>query len=79
MEGTKDSSMPFISGVLHAPKRLDLSEPEGDLAALIPLSKVQQLLWLDYISRPQSTHYHLTLRINLRSHKVQIEDLLRGK
>lgn len=69
--------MPFITGPVAAPDaQLRLSPPQGDVAALVPLSKVQEVLWLDYIRRPWATHYILTLQIDLAESKLSLETIL---
>ncbi|XP_044717203.1 AMP-binding enzyme domain-containing protein [Hirsutella rhossiliensis] len=71
------SPMPFITGPVTIPdSQLRLSPPQGDLVAIVPLSKVQEVLWLDYIRRPWATHYALTLRIDLTESKLSLETIL---
>ena len=76
------SPMPFLSGPVEDKqdaKVIDHCEPWGELESLIPLSKPQQALWLDYRRRPSSCHYNLTLRIDLSDAAYSLESILWGK
>lgn len=53
-------------------------EPEGKLTAVLPLSKVQQPLWLDYLRLPSASHYHLTLKVYLHENPLGLEAILQG-
>ena len=70
--------MPFISGPIDSrsvQERLGTHEPQGELEAIVPLAKVQQVLWMDYLRRPHATHYNLTLEINLGEECPEIQQL----
>ena len=74
------STMPFLTGpvqVAESPVRL--SAPGGDLVSLVPLSKVQEVLWLDYIRRPWATHYSLTLKVDFGAYDVSLEKIFNRK
>ncbi|KAL2182237.1 non-ribosomal peptide synthetase [Thermothelomyces heterothallicus CBS 203.75] len=73
--------MPFISGPAPepgTPMAAKLTPPTGDLEAVIPLSKAQLVLWLDYLRRPMATHYLLTAKVDLGHHAVSLEDIVRA-
>lgn len=73
-------SMPFITGPVGTPEtQLRPSPPQGNLTALVPLSKVQEVLWLDYIRRPWTTHYTLTLQVDLTGTPTTLENILNSK
>ncbi|KAL2168434.1 hypothetical protein VTG60DRAFT_7295 [Thermothelomyces hinnuleus] len=73
--------MPFFSGPAPepgTPMAANITPPTGDLEAVMPLSKVQLVLWLDYLRRPMATHYLLTAKVDLGHHAVSLEDIVRG-
>lgn len=72
--------MPFLSGpaVTKSEEPVPNVEPAGEFSALIPLSKVQQALWLDYLRRPHASHYHLTLSVDLSEAAPTLDQILKG-
>ena len=73
--------MPFISGPLEHLSSHDCTrqqEPQGDLEAIVPLAKVQQVLWMDYLRRPHATHYNLTLEIDFGEQSPEVQQLFQG-
>ena len=73
--------MLFLSApieILPAQGQVRTQEPQGDLEAVIPLAKVQQILWMDYLKRPYGTHYNLTLRVELGAQCPTIQQLFQG-
>ncbi|KAM3512715.1 hypothetical protein MY11210_003668 [Beauveria gryllotalpidicola] len=74
------TSMPFLTGpVASSQEQLRLSPPKGRLSAIIPLSKVQEVLWVDYLRQPWTTHYNLTLKVDLTSSKLSLESVMNSK
>ncbi len=74
------STMAFLTGPAEVPDSpVRLSPPSGDLIALVPLSKVQEVLWLDYIRRPWTTHYSLTLKVDFESFDIPLEKIFNRK
>ena len=73
--------MPFLSGpVVGQPPidRMGCRVPQGELEASIPLAKVQEVLWMDYLKCPSGTHYNLTLKMELDDLCPEVEQLFRG-
>ena len=73
--------MPFLSGPIEnrtSQARARTQEPQGDLEAVVPLAKVQQVLWLDYLRRPWGTHYNLTLRVEFGEQGPTVQQLFQG-
>ena len=73
--------MPFLSGPIEsrpASNHTRTQEPQGELEAIVPLAKVQQVLWMDYLRRPSGTHYNLTLRLDLGKQCLTIQQLFQG-
>ena len=74
------AAMPFLTGPVKVPESpVRLSDPSGDLVAIVPLSKVQEILWLDYIRRPWTTHYSLTLKVDFEAYDVSLEKIINRK
>lgn len=74
------TSMPFLTGpVASTQEQLRLSPPRGRLSAVVPLSKVQEVLWVDYLRQPWTTHYNLTLKIDLTRSKLTLEGIMNSK
>lgn len=72
--------MPFITGPpASSREQLRPSPPQGRLSAIIPLSKVQEVLWVDYLRQPWATHYFLTLKVDLGQSDLTIESLMNSK
>ncbi|EGX94166.1 non-ribosomal peptide synthetase [Cordyceps militaris CM01] len=70
-------AMPFITGPVAEPQeQLRLSPPRGRLSAIIPLSKVQEVLWVDYLRQPWATHYNLTLKVDLTGSNLSLESIM---
>ena len=73
--------MPFLSGPIEsqpAQNHAVTQEPKGDLEAIVPLSKVQQVLWMDYMRHPSGTHYNLTLKVEFGQQCPSIQQLFQG-
>ena len=73
--------MPFLSAPIEsqpAESHVRTHEPQGDLEAIVPLAKVQQILWMDYLKRPCGTHYNLTLRVELGAQCPTTQQLFQG-
>lgn len=63
------TSMPFISGLSSLSHQLEGSQVSAasldGVVSMIPLTRSQEGIWLDYILAPQSTQYNLTLKVTL--------------
>ena len=63
------TSMPFISGLPSLSHQLEVSQVSAacldDIVSMIPLTRSQEGIWLDYVLAPQSTQYNLTLKATL--------------
>ena len=73
--------MPFLSAPIEiepAQSHARTHEPQGDLEAVVPLAKVQQILWIDYLKRPCGTHYNLTLKVELGPRCPTNQQLFQG-
>ncbi|KAH6846806.1 non-ribosomal peptide synthetase [Alternaria alternata] len=69
--------MPFLSGpVASNAGPHEHRDPPSDIVSVIPLSKVQQALWLDYLVRPHVSHYHLRLEIDVSYLNPSLEKIL---
>ena len=72
--------MPFLSGpVASNAGPHEHRDPPSDIVSVIPLSKVQQALWLDYLVRPHVSHYHLRLEIDVSYLNPSLEKILQGE
>ena len=71
--------MPFLSGPTpNSSGPCGRNDPPSDVVSMIPLSKAQQALWLDYLVRPHACHYHLRLEVDLTHLHPTLERLLDG-
>ncbi|RAR05690.1 non-ribosomal peptide synthetase [Stemphylium lycopersici] len=69
--------MPFLSGpVASTAGPHQHHDPPTDIVSVVPLSKVQQALWLDYLARPHVSHYHLRLEVDVGHLNPSLERIL---
>ncbi|KAI1318605.1 non-ribosomal peptide synthetase [Xylariaceae sp. FL0255] len=71
--------MPFLTGparVDDSGRGFNSSQPSDSVVSVVPLSKTQLALWLDYLRRPSASHYLLTLEVDLSSYEVSMERIM---
>ncbi|KAH9429665.1 Hybrid PKS-NRPS synthetase tas1 [Pyricularia oryzae] len=71
--------LPFLTG--PAPSHdtaagFKPSPPTGNLVSVSPLSKAQMALWFDYLQHPTSTHYFLTLKVELDKQPLSLDKII---
>ncbi|KAI1120014.1 non-ribosomal peptide synthetase [Nemania abortiva] len=75
----ENTQMPFLTGPVctdDSSQSFRLSGLTDDVVSVIPLSKAQLALWLDYLRRPKASYYFLTLKVDISSYDVSIERIV---
>lgn len=76
--------MHFLSGPSSIPSKtlFELATLPHDATAIFPLTRTQEGIWIEYMMRPSSTHYNLTLRFSLPTqldgYNVGLPDVVSG-
>lgn len=73
--------LPFLTGPAPSPDTaagFKPSPPTDNLVSVSPLSKAQMALWFDYLQHPTSTHYFLTLKVELDKQPLSLDKIIQG-